>query len=103
MDVVWDPAFLITEDISAPLTEAQVHTTWPNGTWKPFQDTLGKWLHQPTHVLPGNYGFTVLWKDVTVAQANIYVIQMGHTRLKHRFINSPLRSRKRRRPSTEPT
>jgi len=76
--VYYDPAFLVTDDTGAPLPEAQVHITWPNGTVETVpRYTSAKGFINLTHVLPGNFGFTVLWKDVTVAQENIYVDSNG--------------------------
>jgi len=76
--VYYDPAFLITDDTSASLPGAQVHITWPNGTTETIpRYTSAKGFINLTHVLPGNYGFTVLWKDVIVAQTNIHVDSNG--------------------------
>jgi len=72
--VYYDPAFLIVDDVNAPLPKAQVYITWPNRT----TETLPRYTSQNgfinlTHVLAGSYGFTILWKDVVVLQTTQYV------------------------------
>ncbi len=74
----YDPAFHIVDDIDAPLPSAQVYITWPNGT----MDNLPRYTDDNgfinlTHVLPANYGFTILWKDIVVRQTSIYVDSDG--------------------------
>jgi len=72
--VYYDPAFLVVDDVNVPLPKAQVYITWPNGT----TETLPRYTSQNgfinlTHVTAGNYGFTILWKDVVVLQTTQYV------------------------------
>jgi len=81
--VYYDPAFLIVDDVNAPLPKAQVYITWPNGT----TDTLPRYTSQNgfinlTHVIAGNYGLTILWKDVVVLQTTQYVDSNGPYKLK---------------------
>jgi len=81
--VYYDPAFLIVDDANAPLPKAQVYITWPNGT----TETLPRYTSQNgfinlTHVVAGNYGFTILWKDVVVLQTTQYVNSDGPYTLK---------------------
>jgi len=76
--VYYNPAFRIVDDVDAPLPNAQVFITWPNGS----RDTLPRYtvangFINLTQVLPANYGFTILWKDVVVKQATIYVDSDG--------------------------
>jgi len=83
--VYYDPAFLIVDDVNAPLPKAQVYITWPNGT----TDTLPRYTAQNgfinlAHVIAGNYGFTILWKDVVVLQTTQYVDSNGPYTLKCR-------------------
>jgi len=83
--VYYDPAFLIVDDVNAPLPKAQVYITWPNSTI----DTLPRYTSQNgfinlTHVIAGNYGFTILWKDVVVLQQTQYVDSNGPYSLKCR-------------------
>jgi len=83
--VYYNPAFLVVDDVNAPLPRAQVYVTWPNGT----TDTLPRYTASNgfinlTHVLAGNYGFTILWKDVFVLQTSQYVDSDGPYTLKCR-------------------
>jgi len=83
--VYYDPAFLIVDDVNASLPKAQVYITWPNGT----SDILPRYASQNgfinlTHVIAGNYGFTILWKDVVVLQKTQYVNSNGPYTLKCR-------------------
>jgi len=76
--VYYNPAFQIVDDVNAPLPKAQVYITWPNGT----TDTLPRYTSHNgfvnlTHVITGNYGFTILWKDVVVLQKTQYVNSDG--------------------------
>jgi len=76
--VYYDPAFLITDDVGEPLPNAQVYITWRNGT----TDTLPRYTTTNgfinlTQVPAGNYGFTILWKDLIVKQTTIYVDSNG--------------------------
>ncbi|MGC8895893.1 MAG: hypothetical protein ACP5LB_03870 [Candidatus Bathyarchaeia archaeon] len=76
--VYYDPTFLVTDDTDAPLPEAQVYITWPNGTTETIpQYTSTSGFINLTHVLSGNYGFTVLWKDIVVAQTTMHVDTNG--------------------------
>lgn len=76
--VYYDPTFLITDDADDTLPNAQVYITWRNGT----ADTLPRYtsvdgiINLP-RVEAGNYGFTILWKDVVVAQTTVYVDSDG--------------------------
>jgi len=76
--VYYDPAFQIVDAADAPLPRAQVYVTWPNGTREalPRYTDVNGWINL-THVLPANYGFTILWKDVLVKQQNVYVDSDG--------------------------
>jgi len=81
--VYYDPAFLIVDDVNAPLPRAQVYITWPNGT----MDSLPRYTSQNgfinlTQVVEGNYGFTILWKDVVVLQTTQHVNSNGPYTLK---------------------
>jgi len=83
--VYYDPVFLIVDDVNASLPKAQVYITWPNGT----SDILPRYTSQNgfitlTHVIAGNYGFTILWKDVVVLQTTQYVNSNGPYTLKCR-------------------
>jgi hypothetical protein len=76
--VYYDPAFLITDDVGEPLPNAQVYITWRNGT----TDTLPRYTTTEgfinlTQVPAGNYGFTILWKDLIVEQTTVYVNSNG--------------------------
>ncbi|UCH02782.1 MAG: hypothetical protein JSV20_03070, partial [Candidatus Bathyarchaeota archaeon] len=76
--VYYDPAIRIVDDVDAPLPNAQVYVTWPNGS----RDTLPRYTSANgflnlTHVLPATYGFTVLWKDVVVNQTSMYLESDG--------------------------
>jgi len=76
--VYYSPAFLIVDDTNAPLPNAQVFITWPNGSMDklPRYATVNGFINL-THVLPASYGFTILWKDVLVKQASVYVNSDG--------------------------
>lgn len=81
--VYYDPAFLIVDDMNASLPKAQVYIIWPNGT----TETLPRYTSQNgfvnlTHVIKGNYGFTILWKDAVVLQTTQYVDSDGPYTLK---------------------
>jgi len=76
--VYYNPAFRIVDDVNAPLPNAQVFITWPNGSMDALpRYTTAKGFINLTHVLPANYRFTILWKDVVVKQATIYVDSDG--------------------------
>ncbi|MEM3618547.1 MAG: hypothetical protein QXK47_05695 [Candidatus Bathyarchaeia archaeon] len=76
--VYYDPAFLITDDVGEPLPNAQVYITWRNGTTDilPRYTTIEGFINL-TQVPAGNYGFTILWKDLIVKQTTIYVDSNG--------------------------
>ena len=76
--VYYDPAFLITDDVGEPLPNAQVYITWRNGTTDvlPRYTTTNGFINL-TQVPAGNYGFTVLWKDLIVKQITIHVDSNG--------------------------
>ncbi|MEM3699409.1 MAG: hypothetical protein QXL57_00855 [Candidatus Bathyarchaeia archaeon] len=76
--VYYSPSFLITDDVEDPLPNAQVFITWRNGT----TDRLPRYTSNNgyinlTDIQPGNYGFTILWKDTIVSQTTIYVDSDG--------------------------
>lgn len=76
--VYYDPAFLVVDDVDAPLPSAQVFITWPNGS----RDVLPRYTGANgylnlTHVFPADYGFTILWKDVVVRQVTVSVDSDG--------------------------
>jgi len=76
--VYYSPAFRIVDDADAPLPNAQVYLTWPNGTREalPHYTDANGWINL-TRVLPANYGFMILWKDVVVKQENVYIDSDG--------------------------
>jgi len=76
--VYYDPAFHIVDDVDAPLPNAQVFITWPNGSMDklPRYTTANGFINL-TRVLPANYAFTILWKDVVVKQETVYVNSDG--------------------------
>jgi len=83
--VYYDPVFLVTDDANEPLPNAQVYITWTNGT----TDTLPRYTTTDgfvnlTQVSAGNYGFTILWKDVVVQQTTVYVDSDGPYTIKTR-------------------
>ncbi len=83
--VYYDPAFLVTDDANNPLPNAQVYITWTNGT----TDTLPRYTTTDgfinlTRLTAGNYGFTILWKDVIVQQTTVYVDSDGPYTIKTR-------------------
>lgn len=76
--VYYDPIFLITDDADDYLPNSQVYITWRNGT----TDTLPRYTSSDgsinlSRVPAGNYGFTILWKDVVVGQTTVYVDSDG--------------------------
>jgi len=76
--VYYNPAFLVVDDVDAPLPSAQVFITWPNGS----MDTLPRYTAANgfinlTHVLPADYRFTILWKDVVVKIETVNVNSDG--------------------------
>jgi len=76
--VYYNPAFLVVDDVGDPLPSAQIFITWPNGS----RDILPRYTNvngfiNLTHVLPANYGFTILWKDVVVKQETVSVNSDG--------------------------
>jgi len=76
--VYYNPAFLIVDDVEAPLPNAQVFITWPNGSMDRLpRYTATNGFINLTHVLPANYGFTILWKDVVVKQETVSVNSDG--------------------------
>ncbi|MFQ6065387.1 MAG: hypothetical protein ACE5L6_07925 [Candidatus Bathyarchaeia archaeon] len=76
--VYYDPAFIVVDDVDDPLPDAQVYVTWTNGTTdkSPRYTSADGWINL-TRVLAGNYGFTILWKDVVVAHTTVYVDSDG--------------------------
>jgi len=76
--VYYDPTFIVADDEDDRLPNAQVYVTWTNGT----KDKLPRYTSADgsfnlTRVLAGDYGFTILWKDVVVKQATIQVDSDG--------------------------
>ncbi|HKZ94024.1 MAG TPA: hypothetical protein VJ249_05525 [Candidatus Bathyarchaeia archaeon] len=76
--VYYNPAFHIVDDVDSFLPNAQVYVTWPNSTrdMLPRYTDANGWVNL-THVLPANYGLTILWKDVVVKQTTVYVNSDG--------------------------
>jgi len=81
----YDSAFLVTDDANDPLPNAQTYVTWKNGTTDklPRYTTANGFINL-THVTAGNYGFTILWKDVVVQTTTIYVDSDGPYTIKTR-------------------
>jgi hypothetical protein len=76
--VYHNPTFRILDDVNDPLPKAQVYVTWLNGS----RDVLPRYTSVNgsltlTHLLSGNYGFTIIWKDVVVKQTEVYVNSDG--------------------------
>ncbi|UCC33265.1 MAG: hypothetical protein JSW53_05725, partial [Candidatus Bathyarchaeota archaeon] len=81
----YDPIFIITDDADDPLPDAQVYTTWTNGTTEKLpRYTSANGSINLTHVLAGNYGLTIHWKNVIVAQTTVYVDSDGPFTIKAR-------------------
>jgi hypothetical protein len=76
--VFFDPTFRVVDDVDDELPEAQVYITWTNGSIDKFpRYTSSDGSIELSQVLAGNYSFTILWKDVVVAQSTIYVDSNG--------------------------
>ncbi len=76
--IYYDPTFLVTDDVDDPLPNAQVYITWRNGTTDALpRYTSSDGLIDLTRVSAGNYGFTILWKDVVVSQTSVHVDSDG--------------------------
>jgi hypothetical protein len=76
--VYYDPAIRVIDDVGDPVPNAEVFVTWPNGTRDMLpRFTSTKGFVNLTDVLPANISLLVLWKDVVVKQANIYVDSDG--------------------------
>ena len=76
--VYHNPIFRVLDDVNDPLPKAQVYVTWLNGS----RDVLPRYTSANgsiilTHVLSGNYGFTIIWKDAVVRQTEVYVNSDG--------------------------
>jgi len=76
--VYYNPTLHVVDDTGASLPNAQVYIAWPNGS----RDTLPRYTSANgfinlTHILPGNYGLTILWKDVVPNQTTIYLDSDG--------------------------
>jgi hypothetical protein len=77
--VYYDPSFLITDDLNAPLPNSQVYITWPNGT----TDTIPRYtsnegfINLTRIVATSTIGFTILWKDILVQQTTVQVNSNG--------------------------
>jgi len=83
--VYYDAAFLVTDDANEPLPNAQVYITWKNGTTDLLpRYTATNGFINLTQVTAGNYGFTILWKDVVVQQTMVYVDSDGPYAIKTR-------------------
>jgi len=76
--VYYNPTFHIVDDADSSLPSAQVYITWPNGTRESLPRYTDKdgWITL-AHVLPADYGFTVLWKDVVAKQETVSVDSDG--------------------------
>ncbi len=76
--VYYNPAFRIVDDVDAPLPNAEAFITWPNGSMDRLpRYTAANGFINLTHVLPANYGFTIIWKGVVVKQAIVEVNSDG--------------------------
>lgn len=76
--VYYDPAIRVVDDTAVPLPNAQVYITWPNGS----RDIVPRYASANgfinlTHVLAGNYSFTILWKDRVVNQTTMHIDSNG--------------------------
>ena len=76
--VYYSPSFHIVDDVDESLPNAQVYITWPNGIKEslPRYTDADGWISL-AHVLPANYGLTILWKDTVVKQESVYVDSDG--------------------------
>ncbi len=83
--ILHDPSFMIVDDVDNPLPSAQVYIRLPNGTTNTlplYTDDNG--VINLQQVPPGNYTFTILWKDVIVQQTTTYVNSNGPYTIKCR-------------------
>ena len=76
--VYYNPLFRILDDTNDVLQEAQVYVTWPNG----LRDVLPRYTGIEgnltlTKVVPGQYGLTVLWRDIVVNQTTLIISSDG--------------------------
>jgi len=76
--VLYNPSFIVVDDVNNSLPRAQVYVRLPNGT----TNTLPLYTDDDgvisLHRVPqGNYTFTILWKDVVVQQITVYVDSNG--------------------------
>jgi len=83
--ILYNPSFKVVDDVDNPLSAAQVYVRLPNGT----TNTLPLYTDDDgfitlNQVPPGNYTFTILWKDVIVQQATQYVDSDGPYTIKCR-------------------
>ena len=76
--ILHDPVFRVVDDVGAPLLKAQVYVQLPNGSSNslPLYTAENGFLNL-TDIPTGNCSFTILWKDVIVQQATIYVDSDG--------------------------
>jgi hypothetical protein len=76
--ILYNPSFEVVDDVDNSLPRAQVYIRFPNGTTNTlplYTDNNG--IISLQHVPPGNYAFTILWKDVIVQQTTQYVDSDG--------------------------
>lgn len=76
--VYYDPTFLVTDDVGDALPNAQAYITWRNGT----TDTRPRYTPADGRINlskmeAGDYGFTILWKDVVVGETTLHVDSDG--------------------------
>jgi len=66
---VYDPKFLVLDDVDSPLPEAQVYIEHPNGSTNilPLRTAENGFINL-TSAPGGDYAFTILWKGVNVLQ-----------------------------------
>jgi hypothetical protein len=76
--ILHDPVFKVVDDAGAPLLKAQIYVQLPNGTSNslPLYTAENGFLNL-TSIPTGNCTFTILWKDVIVLQATVYVDSDG--------------------------
>ncbi len=75
---LYDPSFEVVDDVEAPLPTAQVYVRFPNGSTNALPlYTNENGIIELLQVPPGNYSFTILWKDVLVQQMEQYVDSDG--------------------------
>ena len=83
--ILYNPSFKVVDDVDTPLPRVQVYIRLPNGTTNIlplYTDDNG--VINLQRVPPGNYAFTILWKDVIVQQITQYVGSNGPYTIKCR-------------------